>query len=1012
MAGKRMINFATGLLFTGIFCLNSGAFGYVSSGEACPASEVVFIDPSVQEAEMIVSQLPKGVEVVRLTPWIDGIDQISEHLTKKADLSAIHILSHGAAGYFILNGKRIDSDFLRNYGNVITSWGRSLVENGDILLYACNLAATDEGKAFVGKFADLSGTDVATSIDNTGSNVYDGDWELEHVTGSIEANKLAIDNSYEYMLTTRFVTNANDSGQGSLRDRISEAAIIGDHIVFNNSYNIRLDSEIEIDKDISISGGEHTIVIYSSEGILPIRITGTSDVTFRTVTLEGDGQGGAAINHGSSGLLTLENVILKDSVDANVGSGGVTVTGSLILSGNVTIDTDGTTDADINITGTIDGATANSQSLTLNSGTGGTISVSGAIGDSTKLAQLVLTNSNDATFTGNVTAGTSITLTDTSAGQTISFGGSLETPTLTTAAQAYNVELLGGCTITNDTSFQNTGTTTIGNGASDTSTFTNGLDALAGPVTIAGTVATTETAINLGTTTVSDSSTINSLGGAITLGTSTFNEDLTVNSAGGDVTFGAVTINNGKTLTVGTGDTGAISFGSTIKSAAEATGNLNINTDNLANFSEPVGENAPIGILTLTAGTVSAGGSSITAGTIAVNGGTFGQATSPTGNWDVDNVTIASGATMNATTGDFNVSGNWSNSGTFNHKTGTVTLDGGSQSISGSTTFYNLKKNIETAATLTFQNGTANRTIVKNTLQLQGGSEALLSLRSSSTDSQWEIDPQGTRNILNLDVKDSNNVGATNINAVGQNCTDSGNNTKWSFTELTSGTYYLDTAGNDSNAGTAAAPWKTFHYAIDRINNGATGTSAITYTLIMGTGTYNITDNGEDDTAINLSQSYVTIIGAGDAAIGGNPTAVIDGADADDWTKAFRITGSNVIIKGVSITNFSGTGKIGIEIFGGGGTTGNEVGNCKIFNNQRGIEITDSSAFKVRDCEIYSNIDDGLYVETSTDGEIYSNTIYKQQAAGNNGINVVNCSPSIKRNKIYDNDGLNRSAAA
>ena len=125
MNKKRMFNLVAGLLFTGIFCLNGGAFGYVSSNGTCPVSEVVFIDPSVQKAEEIVSQLPRGVEVVRLSPGKDGVGQISAHLAKKRDLSAIHIISHGNAGHFVLNGKRIDTDFLRDHGHRISGWGRS-----------------------------------------------------------------------------------------------------------------------------------------------------------------------------------------------------------------------------------------------------------------------------------------------------------------------------------------------------------------------------------------------------------------------------------------------------------------------------------------------------------------------------------------------------------------------------------------------------------------------------------------------------------------------------------------------------------------------------------------------------------------------------------------------------------------------------------------------------------------------------------------------------------------------
>jgi len=358
------------------------------------------------------------------------------------------------------------------------------------------------------------------------------------------------------------------------------------------------------------------------------------------------------------------------------------------------------------------------------------------------------------------------------------------------------------------------------------------------------------------------------------------------------------------------------------------------------------------------------------------------------GSLDVDGDVGVTG-TLTVGSGSINLTGNWSNSGTFTAGTGTVTFNGTDQTISGATTFYNLTKTVTSAATLTFQNGSANKTTITNTLTLQGADGQLLSLRSNTAGSQWEIDPQGTRTIGYLDVKDSNNVAAANINAVDNNCTDSGNNTKWSFSSLTSGTFYVDIAnGDDANDGSAAHPWKTLHYAIDRINGGTTGT----YILIMAAGTYNL-GNGETDTAITLSQSNVTIIGEGDAAIGAsNPTAVFDGSGAGTWTTCITVASANATIKNLSIENFS----YGIHISGG---SGNEVLDCKLHNNTRGIEISSSSDCNVKNCEIYNNTD-GLYIYSST-GEMYYNIIRDNTGMG---IAAYNCSPQIKRNKIYDNN--------
>lgn len=130
MHKRTMINFMAGLLLALILSLNSWALGSLPSGDECLSSEkgvvharlsseVVFIDPSVLDAETIVAQLSENEQVVRLLPGMDGVAQISAHLAAKKDLSTIRIISHGNTGHFVLNGKRIDEDFLRDHGDRI-----------------------------------------------------------------------------------------------------------------------------------------------------------------------------------------------------------------------------------------------------------------------------------------------------------------------------------------------------------------------------------------------------------------------------------------------------------------------------------------------------------------------------------------------------------------------------------------------------------------------------------------------------------------------------------------------------------------------------------------------------------------------------------------------------------------------------------------------------------------------------------------------------------------------------
>jgi hypothetical protein len=86
-------------------------------------------------------------------------------------------------------------------------------------------------------------------------------------------------------------------------------------------------------------------------------------------------------------------------------------------------------------------------------------------------------------FNAPVTTGTSVVLSDTVAGQTIRFADNLSTPVLTTTAHGYNLELLGTTTnvsaANTATTFLNTGSLVLGNGAGDTLTFAGGLTATA-----------------------------------------------------------------------------------------------------------------------------------------------------------------------------------------------------------------------------------------------------------------------------------------------------------------------------------------------------------------------------------------------------------------------------------------------------------------------------------------------------------------------------------------------------
>ncbi len=144
--------------------------------------------------------------------------------------------------------------------------------------------------------------------------------------------------------------------------------------------------------------------------------------------------------------------------------------------------------------------------------------------------------------------------------------------------------------------------------------------------------------------------------------------------------------------------------------------------------------------------------------------------------------TLSAGTFTAPTSGnDFFVTGNFTRSGgTYTANTGTLTLDGTSQTITGSTSFYNFNKTVTATDTLTFE--ASSTTTVTNVLTLDGGAScsALLLLRPASGTAT--ITESGTENVTAVDIQD---VTAGNSTTVTGNYRQAGTVTNWDFTGAT-----------------------------------------------------------------------------------------------------------------------------------------------------------------------------------------------------------------------------------
>lgn len=140
---------------------------------------------------------------------------------------------------------------------------------------------------------------------------------------------------------------------------------------------------------------------------------------------------------------------------------------------------------------------------------------------------------------------------------------------------------------------------------------------------------------------------------------------------------------------------------------------------------------------------------------------------------DVDGTfKIEASATVDGTSSDIHVAGDWNNLVNFLPGTSTVILDGINQTVWGENTFYNLEKVLTTASadTLYFEAGKI-QTILNNFTMRGYDTNHLLSLLSTSSGVQWYIDPQGTRNVSYVIINDLYNLNFADIvttNSYGQ----------------------------------------------------------------------------------------------------------------------------------------------------------------------------------------------------------------------------------------------------
>ncbi|MBW4683313.1 MAG: DUF4347 domain-containing protein [Microcoleus vaginatus WJT46-NPBG5] len=314
---------------------------------------IVFIDSAVEECDRLIGGLAAGTEVFILNPRRCGIEQITKFLAQRTGTFAtpfvdtIHIVSHGSPGCLYLGNTQLNPHNVDLYANSLQQWVKYLnIGNfvggnnspASILLYGCDVAAGELGKAFVLGLSQLTGADIAASINPTGSAAKGGDWQLQFFTARMTV-ALAFDESvlksYSHVFsgTTRYWKGAGADKYWSnplnwSGDAVPEAE---DDVIFNDAgaKDVVLNINPQI-KSLTISpeytgtlSGWHELAV--SENVLI--------------------QGGTVnINLEAGGDITIENGTVNSYLSANgnftiksgtVAWNGGSINGNTCLSGGV-----------------------------------------------------------------------------------------------------------------------------------------------------------------------------------------------------------------------------------------------------------------------------------------------------------------------------------------------------------------------------------------------------------------------------------------------------------------------------------------------------------------------------------------------------------------------------------------------------------------------------------------------------------------------------------------------------
>jgi hypothetical protein len=164
---------------------------------AATAATLIFVDASLPDLATLRAGFPTHAEVHLLPAGRDGLQTIVDTLFGRSGIESLHLLCHGKPGTLLLGGTTLDLHALPNYASELLTISDALVEDGQWLIYGCEVAQGVEGRLFVDGLRLITGLRVAAASHKVGAEKLGGSWVLDdapHVTDlhSLKIKTLAV----------------------------------------------------------------------------------------------------------------------------------------------------------------------------------------------------------------------------------------------------------------------------------------------------------------------------------------------------------------------------------------------------------------------------------------------------------------------------------------------------------------------------------------------------------------------------------------------------------------------------------------------------------------------------------------------------------------------------------------------------------------------------------------------------------------------------------------------------